>query len=188
MKAQWNLSSGIQKLILEHSHTMKNRTYKSLFLSVVFLAGCSAPSYLPSVEEIDINQYGSYIEIEDARGNFLKGELIAIDSAKLVVLSGADSIKLASIIQLNEVNRFTLKYAQPQDYSWRIPVYTISTLLHGYFLLITAPINLIVTTVVNASGSTDFEYSDNDITFEKLKMFARFPQGLPSVIKITDLK
>ena len=171
----------------KHSHTMKIKIVTFFFL-VLILASCSAPNYLPTVEEIDINQFGSYIEIEDTDGKLLRGELIAIDSSELVILSNVDSVKHASIVPITHIKKFKLKYAQPKDYSWRIPVYTISTLLHGYFLILTAPINLIVTTVVNASGSSDFEYSDTDMAFEKFKMFARFPQGIPPNIKITELK
>ena len=188
MKDIWNRTFGTQKLTLKLSHTMKNKTFISILFLFLIVFGCSAPNYLPIVEEIDINQFGSYIEIEGTNEFSLDGELISIDRSKMVVLSSVDSIKRATILKLEDVNQFTLKYAQPKDYSWRIPVYTLSTLLHGFYLIFTAPINLIVTISVNASGSSDFEYSETDMDFEKLKMFARFPQGLPPNVNIADLK
>jgi len=167
---------------------MKTKIQLSILVLGLILNGCYSPNYLPTVENIDVSEFGSYIELHRNDADVLKGELISIDTTQLIILSDMDSVKQIVTCPINHASSFTLKYAQPKDYSWRIPIYTLSTLLHGYFLILTAPINLIVTISVNASGSSDFEYSEKDMTFDRLKMFARFPQGIPSNITLVDLK
>ena len=182
------MSFGIQKLTRKHFHTMKTKIQLSTLVIGFILNSCYSPTFLPTVENIDVSEFGSYIELNRNDADMLKGELISIDTTQLIILSNIDSVKQIVTCPINHASSFTLKYAQPKDYSWHILGYTLSTLLHGYFFILTAPINLIVTISVNASGSSDFEYSENDMTFDKLKMFARFPQGIPSKIALVDLK
>jgi hypothetical protein len=52
----------------------------------------------------------------------------------------------------------------------------------------TAPINLIVTISITVSGETAFQYSDKNITYDILKMFARFPQGIPPNMDLASIK
>ncbi len=146
------------------------------------------PGYLPEAEQIGENQYGSYITVNRINDSVVKGELIAIDSTRLIVLVNTDSIKRAETLQTKEISSFTLRYAKPKKYGWTIPVYTLATLFHGFFLALSAPVNLIVTISVTSSGIQAFQYSEKEMTYEKLKMFARFPQGIPPEIDITSLK
>ena len=155
---------------------------------VSVLGGCTVPGYLPEAEQIGENQYGSYITVNGINDSVVKGELIEIDSTRLIVLVNTDSIKRAETLQTKEISRFTLLYAKPKKYGWTIPVYTLATFFHGLFLAFTAPINLIVTITVTSSGMQAFQYSEKEMTYEKLKMFARFPQGLPPGINIENIK
>jgi hypothetical protein len=45
-----------------------------------------------------------------------------------------------------------------------------------------------VTISVTASGESAFQYSEKNMTFEKLKMFSRFPQGILPSIDIARIK
>jgi len=164
---------------------------KLIILGMLFatvICSCTAPRYLPKSGDIDVNQYGSFIRIKSSSGPNIQGELIAIDSSHLVVLIDGDFGKTAVLIPIEGISSFKLRYAHPRYYGWTIPVFTLATIGHGWYAIFTAPINLIVTTSVAASGAKAFQYSDDDMTYEKLKMFARFPQGIPTNIDLGSIK
>jgi hypothetical protein len=155
-------------------------------LLAVIINGCASPHYLPSSENIGISPYGSNIEISRKEASDINGELIAIDENQIYVL--ADSESKCITVPLSKVRRFRLRYARPKHYGWTIPLFTLATISHGYFLIITAPLNLIVTVAVTVSGENSFVYNNRKITYEELKMFARYPQGIPQNIDIAKIK
>lgn len=155
-------------------------------LLILFFSSCSSPKYLPSSSKIDVNEYGSYIKIINKTASNIDGELIAIYSNKIVVLS--EETKKCITVSLNDVKHFKLRYAKPKHYGWSIPAFLVYPFIHGFYSIITIPIHLIVTISVTASGESAFKYSDKNMTHEKLKMFARFPQGIPSSIDIASIK
>ena len=157
-----------------------------LGLLAVIMSSCAYPRYLPSSDKIDINPNGSYIKIFRKTSTNITGELIAIDSTKLVVLSESENKCLT--IPIAGIKRFKLQYARPKHYGWTIPGYTFATIGHGFFLIFTAPFNLIVTVIVTVSGESAFKYCNKNISYDKLKMFARYPQGIPSDIDTASIK
>ena len=163
---------------------------KTAFLGLVLmllLGSCKAPAYLPESEDIGTHAFGSYIIIDLNEGKDLEGELISIDEEALLVLPKQGDLQIQSVPAEN-IKSFTLMYAQPKNYGWSIPVSVLITASHGVFAVFTAPINIVVTSVVTSRGQKAFTYRDRDISMEELKMFARFPQGLPPQIEVVDLK
>jgi hypothetical protein len=157
-----------------------------LGLLIIIFSSCSSPRYLPSSSKIDVNEYGSYINIIHKTASNIDGELIAIDSNKIVVLT--EETKKCMTVSVNDVKHFKLIYAKPKHYGWTIPAFLVYPFIHGAYSIITMPIHLIVTISVTASGERAFMYSDKNMTFEKLKMFARFPQGIPLNIDLASIK
>jgi hypothetical protein len=158
---------------------------------VLILVSCVTESYLPEVNKIDVNNFGSRINVKRISGPMIKGELIAIDSSQMFVLidtGKTDEItRYIEIIPVKEIESFRVIYAKPVI-SWvTIPVFTASTASHGFYFVISAPINLLVTSLAS-SGAMAFEYNNQQISYEDLKMFARFPQGIPSGIDISQIK
>ena len=185
--------------------TMKTNIIIAGVLLVAVINSCSPakqlPDYLPNPDKIDVNQYGSYIQLLDTNGTTIKGELIAIDTNQIVVLKDSISLNETVRIPIKGVSSFELRYARHKNYGATIPLFSLSTVFpfpdpaaggimtfHGYYSAITLPINLIVTIAVTRSSATAFLYSNKEMTFEKLKMFARFPQGIPPNINIADIK
>lgn len=161
------------------------------------LSGCAAASYLPKTTEIDVNPHGSYISVllaadrnagrkADVR---IEGELIAVDSSQLFVLTYVDFAKETVPIPLSEIRTFTLTYAQPKKYGWSIPVLTlIAPFINGYYSLFTIPVALVGSIVATSSGVSDFQYRNDQISYLELKMFARFPQGIPAGITLSQIE
>jgi hypothetical protein len=152
----------------------------------LFICSCTSPRYLPSSETIDVNAYGSYIRISTNKTGNISGELISIDGTTIVVLK--QSLNKCVSVLIKDVHRFSLRYAKPKQYGWTIPVYTLSTIIHGSMLVFTAPINLMVTIGVTMSSEDAFQYNEKNMSYEKLKMFARFPQGIPLNIDVASIK
>ena len=140
------------------------------------------PKYLPTSENIDINKYGSYIYVNYGSKSQINGELIAIDSNSITVLKA--STKKCMTIPMADVKKFELQYAAPKKHGWAIPFFSFLTLSHGIGLVATLPINLIVTISVAVGGKKSFTYSNKKMTYDKLRMFARFPQGVPAHIDL----
>ena len=185
MKRQWNKNFGIQKLTLKHFHTMKTKILLTGLLAII-ISSCTSPRYLPSSDKIDINQNGSYIIIISKKTAYIDGELIAIDSNKIVILS--ESKNKCMTVPINDVKRFILRYAKPKHYGWTIPLGILLPFIHGFYSVFTFPIHLIVTISVTSSGESAFKYSKKNMTYDKLKMFARFPQGIPPNIDLANIK
>ncbi len=170
---------------------MKTR-FTIIVLLALIISSCTTPAYLPASDRIDVNPSGSYIKIirkstENIEASaIVNGELIAIDSNKLIVLSGRTNECI--IVPMDDIKRFELKYAKGKHYGWTIPVFSLASVAHGMFGIFTVPLNLIVTTWVTISGESAFMYKGKNMTYDQLKMFARFPQGIPSNIDLESIK
>ncbi len=91
-------------------------------------------------------------------------------------------------VLVSDIKHFELRYAKPKRYYWTIPICAAYPLIHGFYAALTIPIHLIVTTIVTATGEAAFKYRDEGITYENLRMFARFPQGIPPGVELADIK
>jgi hypothetical protein len=154
-------------------------------LLLMVSSSCSSPKFLPASTEIHSNPYGSYISVALRNGTFFRGELIAIDTVNMLILS--ETIGKCISIKVSDAKNFTLKYAKSKHYGWSIPVFTLFTLSHGGYALATAPLNLIVTIVVTSSGEHAFTYNNKNMTLDQIRMFARFPQGIPKNLPIESI-
>lgn len=157
-----------------------------LSFCIIILCGCSAPSYLPHYSRIDINQFGGYISINRKTGSDLNGELIAINSTSIVVkIEGRFKCETISV---NDIKDWNLRYAKPVNYGLSIPAGIILPFIHGRFMLYTMPAHFLISTGVTVAGAKDFIYNKENMTLEQLKMFARFPQGIPKHININTIQ
>lgn len=166
---------------------MKTKIILILLIStILFSCVPYTPAYLPSSNQIDLSKYGSFIKLEYKDSLYYEGELIAIDNKNLIILTESEG-KCESI-PLKGLARFVLYSAVPKDYGVFVPLYSILTFSHGLFGIFTLPINLITTISVAIGGRNAYRYTDNNITVQELKMYARFPQGVPPNVKLDEIK
>ncbi len=151
-------------------------------------SSCKAPAYLPEAEKIAVNEFGSYITVDLSEGSDIEGELIVIDSENLIVLTKKKDINQPRTISIENINGFRLMYAKPKNYGWTVPGFTLASLSHGLLAVFTVPVNIAVTGIVTTRGTRAFTYNKKTISWEDLKMFARFPQGLPPNIEMENLE
>jgi hypothetical protein len=175
---------------------MKNKVVLA-FLVVLAFTGCKYPSYLPSSDKIDINTRGSYITVFRNSAHRISGELISIDDSNLILLSqkvykssnpanlsGENLVinqmgKTLISIPLGNITRCKLLYAQPKHYEYAIGGFALLSLLHGWYFLISAPLNVLISGSVAVSAKESSGYDRKFIDIANLRMFARFPQGIP---------
>ncbi|MCA0445131.1 MAG: hypothetical protein LCH54_02755 [Bacteroidetes bacterium] len=156
----------------------------SVFL-LLLISGCSSPKYLPVSDDIDVATHGAFIKMIRDEKPTLAGELIAIDTATIYYIS--DKTKSCDSVRVKEFDHFILKYAKPPQYGWAIPAGVVLPFIHGLVSYASLPVHLIVTISVVGSGENAFKYSDENLSFEKLHWYARFPQGIPPGIKPNDI-
>lgn len=164
---------------------MKNRLYIIAALTILF-GSCASPYYLPNSNEISTDEYGSFIKLFTDNRPRIQGELIAIDSNNVVILTHEE--KECVTVPMKNVIGFDLKYADAKNYAWTIPTFTLATVGHGGFFILTAPINLIGTIAVVSSSNKAFMYNETTLSYEQLKMFARFPNGIPKNVDVHQIK
>jgi hypothetical protein len=166
-----------------------------LLLGVAVLGGCatsSAPQgFLVSAKGEQTDAFGGWIELEiyGTSARVLEGELIAVDGDSLFVLEEASGWELVALYG-GEVREARLRGYDPGTgkYSAWTFLGTLSTVSHGYGLVLSAPIWLIGGSSATASQSkmADFEYSRRDVV--EMRKFARFPAGMPEGVERGKLR
>jgi hypothetical protein len=155
--------------------------------------GCAsrlAPdNWLSTPEQARTEAYGAWVYIEYApvsRVLLAEGELLAIDSDSLFVLSHSGLIAIASD-QLVMLKLDAYESNSEQLASWTV-LGTISTLSHGLFLVATAPGWILLGSAATAAQSYNprEEYNsriDPKLELISLRKYARFPAGLPAWVR-----
>lgn len=152
----------------------------------LMVSSCSHIKGLPSSDKLDVHQYGSYILLTYKPDRMVEGELIAVDSTQIVVLS--ESSQKCVAVSSKDVKRYTVYYADHKRYGWTFPLFLTYPVIHGMLSAISIPIHLIITSSVIASSDKAFTYTENTLKYDELKMFARFPQNIPPNVELVNIK
>jgi hypothetical protein len=154
-------------------------------LLAVLLGACQYPAYLPPPEKIDVSPYGSYITMHHKSNRYIDGELIALDSNKIIVLD--ESSNKCVTIPRADIYSCEVRYAISAGYEWTIPFILVLPFINGWYSILTMPMHLITTIAVSVDALHAYVYSDRSMSYEKLRMFARFPQGIPEFLDLADI-
>jgi len=145
-----------------------------------FAGGCAsnpAPQgWLPKAVVAQRTTRGGWIVVErkkDAPGGRVAGELIAVEEDRIYVLddSGLQTVERGSIEKMNLAGYATDGAALG---GWAA-LGTLSTLSHGKFLVLTAPLLWLAGGIASAADESRGGFAKPG-DFQK---YARFPQGLP---------
>ncbi|HRI00185.1 MAG TPA: hypothetical protein PK006_03960 [Saprospiraceae bacterium] len=163
---------------------MKN--YIFFLLLSISLSSCRSFSYLPKYNKITSSPYGSRMAIKKKNGSNFTGELIMVkDTVELVLFIPKE--KSCVTIKKDEIKRFTLYYAKPPKYVYNFYSVPLSPIIHGFASIITLPANVAITSALMFLSYMDYSYSHEEIPFNKLYFFARFPQGIPDHIQLKQI-
>lgn len=117
----------------------------------------------------------------------VSGEFIAADPDTLFVLAGRRLVAAP----LHRIASVIVDAYEPQtgDLEAWTAIGALSTISHGYYLSLTLPLWILVgvstTATENQAPITRF---DDEVTIDDLRIFTRFPQGLPPNIDRSSLK
>ncbi len=164
---------------------MRNKIFFVLALSVFTLSGCVNNAKLPKYNEIGSHPYGVIIEMAYRSDEFLTGELIAVNDSNVYILSS--NYKTCMEIPKKQIKYYEIQFAQPKHYGLSMLLLPFSTISHGYFALLTFPINFVATTIITATSEYNYTIRDKKLKYEQLHMYARFPQGIPDGVRLTDI-
>lgn len=160
-----------------------------VLIVALWAAGCASTTaprrFLPDLDAMGKNVHGGWAECT-LEGGVAVGELLAVDADSVWLLSGGH----LRVVPMHRVSSmFVTGYNA--DYGglavWTV-LGTASTITHGIALILSAPVWLIVGSISTVSYSYN---SRESVTrreldephaaaraIERLRMYARFPQGL----------
>lgn len=167
--------------------------YILLLFSIIFLMGCATK--IPVVNDINTyheSPYGGYIEVRVQGVQDIlkfKGELISVDSKKIIVrtLQIPNDIRPFSVKDIISYKVY-IGYEKSTGMEAFYILNSLATLTHGYFLLLTAPANLGIMSIIQNNKNKNLSFTSKEIPINQLYKFARFPNGLPPNITIHNLK
>lgn len=172
---------------------MMNRNVSIMMIILLLAASCSIPRGLPAPRDLPHETKGAAVYVKLNDGSVFRGELIAADIDTLFVLpadnrySSYRTGKGLVEIPWNSVNNYRLYYARGKSLSGVASVYSLMTISHGWFSVLTMPVNLTVTILAHYSSINEHVLRKHDITPGELSLFARFPQGIPYNVSSDDI-
>lgn len=172
---------------------MLNRSIITLLIGL--LVGCAsriAPQgWLDPAGPAFERGYGGWINLQpviaDSRDkNYLEGELVSVTEDTVFILSLHG--------ELNAVARADIVQAKIDGYDseWgllgsRVALGTISTLSHGFILIITAPIWILLGTTATTVQSHHPRIQIPPDNWDEAMVYARYPQGIPPALNRREL-
>ena len=123
---------------------MNSISTKILLGSLLFLFSCSYPAYLPKAEKLGVNPYGAEILVIKKNRQNVHGEFLSFENDKVIILLNTYEsfpVKIISI-PVSDIKNYYVKYYKPENYGWTIPTYTLLSISHGFFAILTFPLNM----------------------------------------------
>lgn len=166
----------------------------ALLICLIFALGScrSYPDFLPEATAIHQNVFGSEIHLKemsfDGEGYLedieaVEGELLAVADSGVFLRVLADpkesSVESYRFVERNRIEWYKIYLFQASRPAWSFPVLALASLSHGFFGVITLPINMILSGVAYGSLSDKASYTAKELPYEEISKYARFPQGLP---------
>lgn len=156
----------------------------SPLLIALLLLGCASTPRVPrdydlAPAERMYSGHGSWVFVSQRDGETLQGELLAVDGERIVILPLSPA--RAREIPVKDVRAVKVSRhsgGAGDAIGWAFAG-TVSTVSHGFFLLLSAPV-WIVTGAVSSHSAVNEVVLDCPPTDPQLRNWARFPQGLPA--------
>ena len=186
------------------SRSATARQLVALVTAASLVSGCAvrnAPrGWVPYAQDAAREAYGGWIQLELAGQTstpLVTGELLAVSEDSIYTLR--DTVVTA--VPVRSLGKATLEYYDPRsgDVGQIVLAGTLLTFTHGWWLIITAPLWIIVGTpsaaVLSHDGMVNVSADDSMRagkgrrvpTWRDLRLHARFPQGLPAELDRTAL-
>ena len=152
-------------------------------------ASHTAPSgYLPTTASVQSDPYGGWIDLSYRGPDGLTrvmGELVAVtgDTVWIKDASGGTVLPTSEVTD----GRLIWYDSQAGQVGGLTGLGVLSTISHGVFLLLTAPLWMIVGGTAAAIQSRIPMEEAPPVSWSELSRFARFPQGIPLGVEVSEL-
>lgn len=165
----------------------------SVLLIMLFFGACRSPEYLSKPIDFKYQVKGLILAAELVdREPQIFGEIIEVTSETITILPYQEHT-LMTVLK-TDIKRADIIIATTSDNPKRISAWAglinLAPLGHGFFLIVSVPINLVTTIAISndaAKGTYRMKYPKN-VPWEQMYKFARFPQGIPEHIDKTQIK
>jgi len=138
----------------------------------------------PSLVKMQTEGVGAWVVVTARAGWAVEGELISLTSEYMHVLRVGQPGAALVYLRTADVARAKV-YTYESEGGLGVAGFlgTLSTISHGFFLILTAPVWIITTAIAVAAEKNHVELDyPEDNTLEELSQWARFPQGIPSTV------
>lgn len=151
-------------------------------LLIAALCGCvtNPDPREPTVQKMEREGLGGYIVITTREGAVVQGELISVETSVIRVLrltGGRDALTWVAVTDVRSAELYHYE-AEGGLGAWGL-LGTLSTISHGFFLVLSAPAWIVSGSIAAGMESRHVinEYPEDD--WPVFAMWARFPQGMP---------
>ena len=171
---------------------MKNKP-NILILLLFCLSSCASwqaaevESYRVKRLDLPVNPYGHWMEVKTDAG-IQYGELLALESDSLIMIDTADQLYHLAKVNIQEVKLWIHR-----DESIPVKKYTGAmagaSVSNGWFMILTIPAWLITRSrLLKQTEAMEREIRYPEMEWEKMRPYARFPQGMPDEIERGELR
>lgn len=135
----------------------------------------------PTLVKMQTEGVGAWIVATSHQGFIVEGELISATSEYIHILRvGQPGAALVFMPTRDVANAKVYKYESEGGLGWMGVLGTLSTISHGFILILSAPVWILSTAIAVGAETSHIEldYPDDDALVD-LANWARFPQGIP---------
>ncbi|QNH62956.1 hypothetical protein [Hymenobacter sediminicola] len=162
-----------------------------LLLAPCLLAGCRVNKAVPLARELPESPRGvELIQLDKRKTPLQQGELLALtpDTAYVLTTQGHVLHIPKTAIETAQLN-IALTSNQPASLRAWAGLTNLLTLSHGLFMVFTLPLNIGITSAVGTGAGRAYQVDyPQQINWEEMNKFARFPQGLPRGVPLSQLR
>ncbi len=153
------------------------------FIVLIWALSSCAKKGLIYSEDFPTDVYGSDIILVTEDRKQYNGELIAVDDRVWIL---QDDGRTQSC-DTNSVMLYELRLAQRKGkLGWAATANLLLPISHGILGLITLPVSLITLGSLELA-TKKYDIKHYEITYQELRKFGRFPQGIPSEVNVHQL-
>lgn len=171
---------------------MKNIVF--ILFSFLLLGACKSPMYLSSPNDFKHHVKGLILKVDLDEDTQVLGEIIEVNNEAITILTlNQDKATIITVLK-KDIHSADIVISSTSDNPKGLGTWAglinLTTLYHGYFMVLSVPINLGTTIFISrdaAIGTYSMKYPEN-VSWEQISKFARFPQGIPEHIDIKQIK
>jgi hypothetical protein len=152
---------------------------------------------IPTPTEFKSYTYGMYIKTENrtrrVKGRYVDGEIIAVEKGRMYILTNknVEPLRFVDRITLQEAHiSIALQVNDPERIKKKNQLIGLIHLVHGWWNIFTFPLTGVPRQAIvgRAVRKAYYVKYPEDITWNDLSKFARFPQGMPPNVKLEEIK